>query len=139
MYVTRITLSLALFCSDMNCDLKSQLGYRTPDSSLLLPIHYSTDILLSSMGAMPPAAAAAAVPALFLRLFSISLELDVLGFLTVKGLSLTRISFSAFVISCCTSGHCSFWSFSTWVVSRGVCGTAVYCCRYKFGRLTLLY
>ena len=39
----------------------------------------------------------------------------------------TLISLRARDMPCCTSGHCSFSSFNTSLVSRGVGGTALYC------------
>lgn len=48
----------------------------------------------------------------------------------------TLISLRARLMPSCTSGHNSFSSFSTSLVSRGVGGTALYC--WKYGQIILL-
>merc|ERR1719319_810086 len=56
-----------------------------------------------------------------------------LGFFTVKGWSWsTLISLSARLIPSCTSGHSSFSSLRTSLVSSGVGGTALYCETHLF-------
>ena len=50
-----------------------------------------------------------------------------LTMLTVTRTWSTLISLRARLIPCCTSGHCSFSSFSTSLVRRGVGGTVLYC------------
>ena len=65
-------------------------------------------------------------------LFSASFDAEFAGDFMVNTPSLsTLISFRAEAISCWTSGHCSFSSDKTCDVSRGVGGTAVYCCKFK--------
>ena len=68
----------------------------------------------------------------YFYLFSASFDAEFAGDFMVNTPSLsTLISFRAEAISCWTSGHCSFSSDKTCDVSRGVGGTAVYCCKFN--------
>ena len=64
-----------------------------------------------------------------LRRLSFKSALELPKFLSVTGGGSTLISPRANDISCWISVHCSVSSFSTCEVSRGVCGTVLYCCK----------